>query len=133
MIPFIRMYSEVQKSNDDKCISYDINNQRIGVFDMKRRCAEWHQSTARAMREETDPYAFESLSRYFDIIDWSFCAVQLQVEHTFFYIDHVTLADIKLSIIQAQDVQKSCLRTGSFRFRKSSFIMFLNVTVLNVV
>ncbi len=65
--------------------------QRLSpVFDLKRRCAEcvWHQSTARAIREQmypvpaADPYAFESLSRYFDVIHWSFCSVPLQVEHT---------------------------------------------------
>ncbi len=41
-----------------------------------------HQSTARAIKEQTDPYTFISLSRYFDVTQWSFCAALLQVEHT---------------------------------------------------
>ncbi len=30
-----------------------------------------------------DPYVFEPLSRYFNVIHWSFCAAPLQVEHTY--------------------------------------------------
>ncbi len=41
-----------------------------------------HQSTMRAIKEQTDPYAFISLSRYFDVTQWSFCAALLQVKHT---------------------------------------------------
>ncbi len=48
-----------------------------------RMVSVWYQSTARAIREQTDHYAFESLSRYFDVIHWSFCTAPLKVEHTY--------------------------------------------------
>ncbi len=50
---------------------------------LRRMISVWHHSTARAIREQMDPYAFESLSLHFDVIHWSFCAVPLQVEHTY--------------------------------------------------
>ncbi len=43
----------------------------------------WYQSTVRTIREQMDPYVFEPLSRYFNVIHWSFCAAPLQVEHTY--------------------------------------------------
>ncbi len=43
----------------------------------------WHQSTARAIRKHKDPFALVWLSRYCDVILWSFCAAPLQVEHTY--------------------------------------------------
>ncbi len=49
---------------------------------MRRMISVWHQSTARVIREQMDPYAFESLLQYLDVIHWSFCASPLQVEHT---------------------------------------------------
>ncbi len=39
-----------------------------------RMISVWHQSTVRAIREQTDSSAFESLSRYFDVIHWSLSA-----------------------------------------------------------
>ncbi len=55
----------------------------IYVFDLKQclNSKTWHQSTARAIKEQMDPYALESLSQYFDVTQWSFCAAPLQVEH----------------------------------------------------
>ncbi len=49
---------------------------------LRRTISVWHQSTARAIRKHKDPSALLSLSRYFDVIHWSFCAAPLQVEHT---------------------------------------------------
>ncbi len=49
---------------------------------LRRMINVWHQSTARVIKEQTDPYAFESLSRYFDVTQRSFCTALLQVEHT---------------------------------------------------
>ncbi len=46
---------------------------------LRRMITVWHQSTARAIKEQTDPYALVSLSRYFDVTQWSFCVVLLQV------------------------------------------------------
>ncbi len=54
---------------------------------LRRMISVWHQSTTIAIREQMDPYAFESLSLYFDVIHWSFCAVPLQVEHTYWEHD----------------------------------------------
>ncbi len=34
-------------------------------------------------------YAFESLSRYFDVIRWAFCAAPLQVERAQWYADQL--------------------------------------------
>ncbi len=52
-----------------------------------------HQSTMRAIKEQTDPYAFISLSRYFDVTQWSFCAALLQVKHTSGFFLHRELWD----------------------------------------
>ncbi len=49
---------------------------------LRRMISVWHQSTARAIRKYNDTSALLSLSRYFDVIHWSFCAAPLQVEHT---------------------------------------------------
>ncbi len=58
-------------------------HKTIGVCDLKRRLmiSVWHQSTARAIRKQKDQSALLWLSRYFDVIHWSFCTA-LQVEHT---------------------------------------------------
>ncbi len=49
---------------------------------LRRMITVWHQSTTRAIKEQTDPDAFVLLLRYFDVTQWSFCAVLLQVQHT---------------------------------------------------
>ncbi len=61
-------------SIDDRCVRLEAA--------LHRMITVWHQSTARAIKEQTDPYTFESLLRYFDVTQWSFCAALLQVEHT---------------------------------------------------
>ncbi len=58
---------------DSPTAGYNFNTrwETLGVFDLKRRCAEWSVydiSTAREIREQMDPYAFELLSLYFDVI-----------------------------------------------------------------
>ncbi len=50
---------------------------------LRRMITVWHQSTTRAIRYLDGSYAFESLSRYFDVIRWLFCTALLQVERTF--------------------------------------------------
>ncbi len=57
----------------------------IGAFDLKQRCAEWSpydNKYRESDKKAVGSYAFESFSRYFDVIRWSFCAALLQVEHT---------------------------------------------------
>ncbi len=52
-------------------------------------CLPWSSTaqndhiTARAIRKHKDSSALLSLSRYFNDTQWSFCAVLLQVEHTY--------------------------------------------------
>ncbi len=67
---------------------------KIGfLFNIRRRSSlssrssEWAQPSPHAfvkfpIKEQTDPDAFVLLSRYFDVTQWSFCAVLLQVQHT---------------------------------------------------
>ncbi len=50
---------------------------------LRRMITVWHQSNARAIRKYKDPSALLSLSWYFDVTQWSFCAALLQVEHTY--------------------------------------------------
>lgn len=56
------------------------------VFDLKRRYADRMvydiKSQQERLREQMVLYAFESLSHCFNVIQWSVCAAQLQVEHT---------------------------------------------------
>ncbi len=55
----------------------------IGAFDLKQRCAEWSPYDIKyreSDKKAVGSYAFESFSRYFDVIRWSFCAALLQVE-----------------------------------------------------
>ncbi len=62
-------------STDNRCVRLEAA--------VRRMISVWHQNTARAIRKLKDPSALLSLSRYFDVIHWSFCAAPLQVEHTF--------------------------------------------------
>ncbi len=59
---------------DDMCVRLEAA--------LHRMITVLHQSTARGIKEQMDHYVFESLSRYFDVAQWSFYAVLLQVEHT---------------------------------------------------
>ncbi len=59
---------------DDRCVWLEAALRRIITV--------WHQSTVRAIKELMDPYVFVSLSRYFDVTQWSSCTALLQVEHT---------------------------------------------------
>ncbi len=60
----------------------------LGTFDLKQRCAEWSPYDIKyreSDKKAVGSYAFESFSRYFDVIRWSFCAALLQVECTYWF------------------------------------------------
>ncbi len=62
--------------------SGDKANFTLGEEALRRMISLWQQSTARAIREQMDPYAFEPLTRYFDIIHWSFFRSNTPFEKT---------------------------------------------------
>lgn len=49
------------------------------MFDLN--WADWlvYDMTTKVIREQVDPYAFESLTRYFDVIHWFVSAASLQL------------------------------------------------------
>ncbi len=55
----------------------------FGAFDLKQRLQNDHRMTSKyreSYKKAVGSYAFKSLSRYFDVIRWSFCTAPLQVE-----------------------------------------------------
>ncbi len=58
----------------------------LGAFDLKQRCAEWSPYDKKAVGS----YAFELLSRYFDVIRWSFCSALLQIERAYWKSAEIT-------------------------------------------
>ncbi len=58
----------------------------LGAFDFKRQNDQCMTSKYRESDKRADgSYALEWLSRYFDVIHWSFCAAPLQVERTYWH------------------------------------------------
>ncbi len=69
-------------------VLYEWSIESLGLFDLKRiitirPIGVWHQKYCRSFREQTAPHAFESLSRYFDVIERSVCAALLQIQCTY--------------------------------------------------
>ncbi len=58
--------------------------QSVGAFDLKRRFTEWPVYDIKVPREPFESIGLISslsLSRYFDVIHWPFCAAPPYVEH----------------------------------------------------
>ncbi len=58
----------------------------VGAFDLKQRCAEWSPydiKYSESDKRADGSYAFEWLSRYFDVIHGPFCGAPLKVERAY--------------------------------------------------
>ncbi len=105
----------------------------LGVFDLKQRCAEWspYDIKYRESDKRADgSYAFESLSRYFDVTLLSFCA---EVERAYCDVwslkrhrsrDHGDLLRASTLSNQSASIESNRLQSLSVKCPISSFYCF---------
>ncbi len=79
------LFNDSLVKTDSRFVPKLINGRIRLEAALRRMITVWHQSTVRAIREQTDPMHSNHSRGYFDVIRWSFCAVLLQVERAYCY------------------------------------------------